>query len=201
MSDLPPPTSGLFLEISFRRLLKSCAEIMAGDNKGREDLTAWQRSPVFHHVRPTQFLVTQLPCIHLCPPHTIARGCLACRVAVRGDATGAACGPDGHRRQQKARRKWPATLVLRKVMDVTCWVPLEWFELIEYGCRVPAELLQTYKHHVDGIADQLQPPDVPAFCLPPQRGAAAGIPAATSAATLFRCGCWVYCTSMSTVTT
>lgn len=50
VSDLPPPTSGLFLEISFRRLLKSCAEIMAGDNKGREDLTAWQRSPVFHHV-------------------------------------------------------------------------------------------------------------------------------------------------------
>ena len=50
--ELPPPTSGLFLEISFRRLLKSCAEIMLGDNKGREDLTAWQRSPVFHHVRP-----------------------------------------------------------------------------------------------------------------------------------------------------
>ena len=61
MSDLPPPTSGLFLEISFRRLLKSCAEIMAGDNKGREDLTAWQRSPVFHHVRRGYLYV--MPCV------------------------------------------------------------------------------------------------------------------------------------------
>ena len=50
VSNLPPPTSGLFLEISFRRLLKSCVEIITGDNKGREDLTMWQRSPVFHHV-------------------------------------------------------------------------------------------------------------------------------------------------------
>lgn len=48
---LPPPLSGSFLEISFRRLLASCEDIVAGDNKGREDLTSWQRSPVFHHVR------------------------------------------------------------------------------------------------------------------------------------------------------
>ena len=54
ISELAPPTSGQFLEISFRRLLKSCAEIMAGDNKGRGDLTAWQSSPVFHNVRRTR---------------------------------------------------------------------------------------------------------------------------------------------------
>ena len=47
---LSPPSSGTFLEISFRRLLNSCEDIIAGDNKGREDLTAWQSSPVFHHV-------------------------------------------------------------------------------------------------------------------------------------------------------
>ena len=47
---LPPPKSGQFLEISFRRLLKSCCEIMAGDTKGRADLSEWRTSPVFHHV-------------------------------------------------------------------------------------------------------------------------------------------------------
>lgn len=48
---LPPPASGQFLEVSFRRLLRSCEEIAAGDSKGRADLVEWQTSPVFHHVR------------------------------------------------------------------------------------------------------------------------------------------------------
>jgi hypothetical protein len=47
---LPAPSSGLFLEVSFRRLLASCEEIVGGDDKGREDLREWRRSPVFHHV-------------------------------------------------------------------------------------------------------------------------------------------------------
>jgi len=48
--DLPPPQSGLFLEVSFLRLLRSCEEILAGDSKGRSDLEEWATSPVFHHV-------------------------------------------------------------------------------------------------------------------------------------------------------
>ena len=47
---LPPPSSGLLLELSFRRLLASCEEIAGGQDKGREDLRQWQTSPVFHHV-------------------------------------------------------------------------------------------------------------------------------------------------------
>ncbi|KAK9823753.1 hypothetical protein WJX72_005165 [[Myrmecia] bisecta] len=50
---LPPPQSGQFLEVSFRRLLKSCEEIMAGDSKGRADLQDWRSSPVFHHYEET----------------------------------------------------------------------------------------------------------------------------------------------------
>lgn len=46
-SDLPPPKSGSYSELSFRRLLKSCDEIAAGDTKGREELQDWQHSPVF----------------------------------------------------------------------------------------------------------------------------------------------------------
>jgi hypothetical protein len=48
--DLPPPSSGLLLEVSFRRLLASCEAIAGGDDKGREDLRQWRTSPVFHHV-------------------------------------------------------------------------------------------------------------------------------------------------------
>ena len=50
MQSLPAPTSGLFLEVSFRRLLKSCGDIIEGDSKGREDFKDWRSSPVFHHV-------------------------------------------------------------------------------------------------------------------------------------------------------
>jgi len=50
---LPPPASGQFLEISFRRLLKTCWEIVGGDNKGKRELTAWRGSPLFHHVSGT----------------------------------------------------------------------------------------------------------------------------------------------------
>jgi hypothetical protein len=49
--NLAPPSSGLFLEVSFRRLLDSCFEIMSGDTKHRRDLKNWRTSPVFHHVR------------------------------------------------------------------------------------------------------------------------------------------------------
>ena len=54
--DLPPARSGLFLEVSFLRLLRSCEEIIAGDDKGRADLEDWATSPVFHHVRPAKLL-------------------------------------------------------------------------------------------------------------------------------------------------
>lgn len=47
---LPAPSSNLLLEISFCRLLASCEEIAAGQDKGREDLRQWQRSPTYHHV-------------------------------------------------------------------------------------------------------------------------------------------------------
>jgi len=49
--NLPSPHSGLFLEVSFLRLLRSCEDIIAGDSKGRSDLEEWATSPVFHHVR------------------------------------------------------------------------------------------------------------------------------------------------------
>lgn len=47
---LPDPTSGIFLEVSFRRLLASCEDIVAGTSTARPDLAGtWRRSPVFHH--------------------------------------------------------------------------------------------------------------------------------------------------------
>jgi hypothetical protein len=46
---LPAPSSNLLL--SFCRLLASCEEIAAGQDKGREDLRQWQTSPTYHHVR------------------------------------------------------------------------------------------------------------------------------------------------------
>lgn len=50
--ELPPPASGLFLEVSFRRLLASCEDIAGGTSTARPDLVGcWQHSPVFHHVR------------------------------------------------------------------------------------------------------------------------------------------------------
>ena len=49
-ADLPPPKSGSYSELSFRRLLKSCDEIAAGNAKGRQDLEDWQHSPVFYQV-------------------------------------------------------------------------------------------------------------------------------------------------------
>ena len=55
--DLAPARSGLFLEVSFLRLLRSCEEIIAGDDKGRVDLEDWATSPVFHHVRRAQLHV------------------------------------------------------------------------------------------------------------------------------------------------
>ena len=55
MADLPSPTSGLFLEVSFRRLLASCEDIVAGTSLARPDLIGnWQQSPVFHHVSAPQ---------------------------------------------------------------------------------------------------------------------------------------------------
>ena len=67
---LPPPASGLFLEVSFRRLLLAVEAVVAGEDGGgdaptpasssaahplaaRPDLRggAWRGSPVFHHVR------------------------------------------------------------------------------------------------------------------------------------------------------
>ncbi|KAK9868706.1 hypothetical protein WJX84_005616 [Apatococcus fuscideae] len=41
--------SGQASEVMFRRLLKSCHDIVGGDNKGRADLNNWSVSPVFHH--------------------------------------------------------------------------------------------------------------------------------------------------------
>ncbi|KAI3435499.1 hypothetical protein D9Q98_001565 [Chlorella vulgaris] len=50
MDTLPSPTSGLFLETSFRRLLASCEDIVGGTSVGRSDLIGnWKHSPVFHH--------------------------------------------------------------------------------------------------------------------------------------------------------
>ncbi|KAL4432858.1 hypothetical protein ABPG77_008184 [Micractinium sp. CCAP 211/92] len=47
---LPEPSSGIFLEVSFRRLLASCEDIVGGNSTARPDLAStWRRSPVFHH--------------------------------------------------------------------------------------------------------------------------------------------------------
>lgn len=51
--ELPPPTSGLLVEVNFRRFLQCCERIVAGDCLGRTDLCDWQRSPTFHQVRST----------------------------------------------------------------------------------------------------------------------------------------------------
>lgn len=63
--ELPEPTSGLFLEVSFRRLLASCESIVDGTSTARPDLIdKWRRSPVFHHVGAH--------CLPLPPPHQTA---------------------------------------------------------------------------------------------------------------------------------
>lgn len=49
-TELPPPASGLFLEVSFRRLLASCEDIASGTSARTDLVDCWQRSPVFHHV-------------------------------------------------------------------------------------------------------------------------------------------------------
>lgn len=77
-AELPPPTSGTFQEISFRRLLKSCDEIIAGDTKGRDDLAAWQSSPVFHHVRVP--LLTLPRAVHTLQLHLSCRAHLCISV-------------------------------------------------------------------------------------------------------------------------
>ena len=59
-SDLPPPKSGSYSELSFRRLLKSCDEIAAGDTKGRDELQDWQHSPVFYQVCSTHLTMFEL---------------------------------------------------------------------------------------------------------------------------------------------
>ena len=55
LDPLPPPASGLFLEVSFRRLLASCEATAAGAPPpgARPELAGdgWRVSPVFHHVR------------------------------------------------------------------------------------------------------------------------------------------------------
>lgn len=58
--SLPPPTSGI-TEVNFRRLLKSCEQVAAGDTLGREDLSNWQSSPVFHqYIDSLQELLSDL---------------------------------------------------------------------------------------------------------------------------------------------
>jgi hypothetical protein len=50
--DLPTPKSGQFLEVSFRKLLKSCYDIAGGQAPVRKkELVAWRTSPLFRHVR------------------------------------------------------------------------------------------------------------------------------------------------------
>ena len=63
--QLPPPESGLFLEVSFRRLLASCEGVANGVASDASTTVAaapsmlavrpelargWATSPVFHHV-------------------------------------------------------------------------------------------------------------------------------------------------------
>lgn len=55
LQDLPsnalaPPKSGSYSELSFRRLLKNCDEIIAGDVKDRTDLVDWRNSTAFRQV-------------------------------------------------------------------------------------------------------------------------------------------------------
>ena len=58
LDPLPPPASGLFLEVSFRRLLASCEATAAGTPPpgARPELAGdgWRVSPVFHHVRGSE---------------------------------------------------------------------------------------------------------------------------------------------------
>ncbi len=58
MADLPPPSSGQFLEIVFRRLLDKCEHTAAG-----EGAHAWQSSPLFHHVCVFGIVFNQQPSI------------------------------------------------------------------------------------------------------------------------------------------
>lgn len=56
--DLPAPTSGQFLELSFRKLLKNCYDIADGSTPVRKkELVAWRTSPLFHHVGLHEFVL------------------------------------------------------------------------------------------------------------------------------------------------
>ena len=65
MDPLPPPSSGLFLEVLFRRLLASCeATVGGGAPAARAEFAdgGWATSPVFHHVRGSFFCVWLTVC-------------------------------------------------------------------------------------------------------------------------------------------
>lgn len=68
--DLPPPACGLFLEVSFRRLLASCEGVVNGATGNDDTMTTsmttirpelarnWATSPVFHHVSVTRVMLS-----------------------------------------------------------------------------------------------------------------------------------------------
>lgn len=85
--QLPAPTSGLPLEITFRRLLRSCQQIIVGDTKGRDDLRDWRTSPIFHHVseagnRPLKQIILHI----LTMIFVLALACVRRASVVCGDA-------------------------------------------------------------------------------------------------------------------
>ena len=50
MAELPAPQPGLRAEITFRRQLRACEDVMRGRNTSRPEFATWQSSPVFHKV-------------------------------------------------------------------------------------------------------------------------------------------------------
>lgn len=163
---------------------------MAGDNKGREDLTAWQSSPVFHHVslHPSNAGLPLTAC-HPCSCRVAAPELPSIDVPPPLLSLGMTPPPclqyvDTMQEQladletYTSRRYVQSSLYIphRPLSNpptcvLVCDTPRRPHSIrgtadVMRTCRVDVQLLHSYKEHAHRIADQLVAPVLPAFCLP-----------------------------------
>lgn len=162
---LAPPSSGLPLEISFRRLLKSCEEVVAGDDKGRSDYQDWATSPAFHAassaLRNAQdFTVTAF----------VALNRRETDLAGSRDAAGAIS-----RSAEHSEHKASKAVIVWRILAAPA---VEYLLLTFLGCRIDGEVLRTYDKRVDALAKRLLPACSASYCRPPSKTERAQLPTA-----------------------
>ena len=189
---LPPPASGLFLEVSFRRLLRACEAVVGGEEEAggtgaasplsshpltaRPDLKggAWRASPVFHHVS-----------VSVCEErkreprrrHAWTRGKeMAAHTGVRGKRRGArghshwACRPRAlspSHPHSHASLSHPLSQYVETLQD-----QLADLEATAGPDRLPSPLAAAYRARTDAVAGTLggRPPPPPCVPVRPEGG-------------------------------